>query len=134
MRLATSGTGSGAHHHMIRQQQLLSGAGGSAVAPTEAVGLQGRSEGAIVSSAATKEEVVELDDPVIEELLESVNRRLITADKRLQFLIHEETGRVQLKVVERFTGEVIREVPPEKLLDLVARIHELIGLLIDETV
>lgn len=74
-----------------------------------------------------------LDDSVVEELLASVNRRLLTADKRLQFLIHEGTGRVQLRVLERSTDEVIRELPPDRMLDLVEKMHELIGLLIDET-
>lgn len=90
-----------------------------------------RSNSNNAEAAAT--EMIELADPILEELVESINRNLNAVDKRLQFLIHEASGRVQLRVLERSTNEVIREVPPEQLLDLVGRIHELIGLLVDET-
>lgn len=82
---------------------------------------------------AVGERTVDPSDPILDELVEAINRNLSVVDKRLQFLVHEASGRVQLRVLERATNEVIREVPSEKLLDLVGRIHELIGLLIDET-
>ena len=37
-----------------------------------------------------------------------------------------------VRVVNVFTDEVIKEIPPEEVLDTVARIREMIGLLIDE--
>jgi flagellar protein FlaG len=37
-----------------------------------------------------------------------------------------------VKVVDSETGEVIREIPPEKLLDMFANMLELAGLIIDE--
>jgi flagellar protein FlaG len=36
--------------------------------------------------------------------------------------------------VNRETGEVIREIPPEKFLDMVAKLQELAGILVDEVV
>jgi flagellar protein FlaG len=35
-------------------------------------------------------------------------------------------------VINRQTHEVIKEIPPEQLLDMIARIWEMIGLLVDE--
>lgn len=70
----------------------------------------------------------------LEHIVEGLNQTLHVVDKRLQFSIHEETGRVHVKVIDGGTEEVLREIPPEKILDLVGRIHELVGLLIDETV
>lgn len=77
---------------------------------------------------------LDLNDPVLDELVDAINRKLEAMDKRLQFLVHEASGRVQLRVLERSTNEVIREVPSEQLLDLVGRIHDLLGVLVDETV
>jgi flagellar protein FlaG len=37
-----------------------------------------------------------------------------------------------VKVIDRDTKEVIREIPPEKFQDLVAKLWELSGLVIDE--
>lgn len=78
-------------------------------------------------------DVVDLTNPVLEELLESINRNAMLTNKRLQFVMHETSGRIQLRVLERGTDEVIREVPSEQLLDLVGRINDLIGMLLDET-
>ena len=43
-----------------------------------------------------------------------------------------KTQRIMVKVINIDTDEVIKELPPEDVLDTVARIREMIGLLIDE--
>lgn len=48
------------------------------------------------------------------------------------FGIHEETNRITIKIVDKETREVIREVPPEKTLDMIAKVWELAGLMVDE--
>ena len=41
---------------------------------------------------------------------------------------------MMVRVVDRSNDEVIREVPPEKVLDLMAELRELVGFLVDERV
>ena len=53
-------------------------------------------------------------------------------DAKYQFEIHEGTGRVMVNLVDTVTKEVLKEIPPEKILDLVANIWERLGLLVDE--
>lgn len=48
------------------------------------------------------------------------------------FGIHDETNRVTIKIVDKSTKEVIREFPPEKTLDMIAKVWELAGILVDE--
>ena len=48
------------------------------------------------------------------------------------FGIHEKTNRVTIKLVDKETKEVIKELPPEKTLDMIAKAWELAGLLVDE--
>lgn len=48
-----------------------------------------------------------------------------------KFGIHEKTNRITIKLVDRETHEVIKEIPPEKTLDLVAKRMELAGVLVD---
>ena len=48
------------------------------------------------------------------------------------FGIHEATNRVTIKIVDKDTKEVIKELPPEKTLDMIAKAWELAGLLVDE--
>ena len=48
------------------------------------------------------------------------------------FGIHEETNRVTIKIVDKDTKKVIKELPPEKTLDMIAKVWEMAGLLVDE--
>lgn len=52
----------------------------------------------------------------------------------LDISIHEKTHKLMVKVMNKDTGELIREVPPEKTLDLVAKMMELAGIMIDERI
>jgi flagellar protein FlaG len=52
----------------------------------------------------------------------------------LKFDLHEATGRTMVKVIDRETEEVIREFPPEKVLDLAAKMEEMLGILFDQKI
>ena len=73
----------------------------------------------------TKEEVEKAVDSTNKILKEEHNAKY-------QFEIHEGTGRVMVNLVDMQTKEVLKEIPPEKILDLVANIWERLGLLVDE--
>jgi flagellar protein FlaG len=49
----------------------------------------------------------------------------------LQFSVHEASGEIMVTVREQATGEVIREIPPSEILDLAAKLGEMVGLLFD---
>lgn len=51
---------------------------------------------------------------------------------RCEFSYHEETKRVSIKVLDNDTQEVIREIPPEETLEMVQKMWELAGLIVDE--
>lgn len=68
----------------------------------------------------------------IREAIQALNESTQLVGRQLAFSIHEDTGRTIVRVIDRDTDEVIREIPPEEILDLVARINEMIGLLLDE--
>jgi uncharacterized FlaG/YvyC family protein len=74
---------------------------------------------------------------MLEEKTGQLNRALEIFNKRLRFEVHDETERIMVKILEKRTGntdEVIREIPPERVLDMLARLEEMIGLLIDERI
>lgn len=69
----------------------------------------------------------------VEKAVESTNRILKEErNAKYQFEIHEGTGRVMVNLVDTQTKEVLKEIPPEKILDLVANIWERLGLIVDE--
>jgi flagellar protein FlaG len=55
-------------------------------------------------------------------------------NKRLQISVNHEIERVVVKVIDGNTDKVIKEIPPEELQRLIARIKETIGLLFDEKI
>ncbi len=66
----------------------------------------------------------------IKKALEKMNVQLPNAEAK--FGIHEATNRVMIKLVDKDTQEVIKEFPPEKTLDMLAKCMELAGVLVDE--
>ncbi|SFL23056.1 flagellar protein FlaG [Halanaerobium salsuginis] len=75
----------------------------------------------------------ELEDEV-RESVKDINEIVDKVKEGLSFQIHEDTEKMMVKVVDLNTDEVIKELPPEEMLDLQARIHEMVGILIDEKV
>jgi len=49
----------------------------------------------------------------------------------LQFAKHNDSGRTMVKVINKDTDELIREIPAEKVLDMAAKMEEMIGMLFD---
>lgn len=68
----------------------------------------------------------------IRRSVEEINKKAAKQNVEAQFGIHEGTNRVTIKIVDKETQEVIREVPPEKTLDMIAKAWELAGLMVDE--
>ena len=69
---------------------------------------------------------------ILEKIIADLNKKLLMAGRELVRSIHEKTGEVMVKVIDTDTGEIIREIPREKSLDILAKILEQTGLLIDE--
>ncbi len=53
---------------------------------------------------------------------------------RLEFSVHEDTGRTVVKIIDQDTGEVIKQLPPEELLDLAEKLKEMSGVLFDKKI
>lgn len=51
---------------------------------------------------------------------------------KCRYGFHEKTNRVILKIVDKDTDKVIKELPPEKTLEMIAKSWELAGILVDE--
>lgn len=66
----------------------------------------------------------------IHKAVEQLNKQM--SNSEAVFGIHEGTNRVTIKLVDKDTKEVIKELPPEKTLDMIARVWEMAGLLVDE--
>ena len=68
----------------------------------------------------------------LKKMIEEMNRMINNSNEIAMFGIHEDTNRVMIKIMDKDTKEVIKEFPPEKTLDMIARIWEMAGILVDE--
>jgi uncharacterized FlaG/YvyC family protein len=68
----------------------------------------------------------------IKEAISKANNKMKVSRTRCEFSYHEETNRVSIKVMDKETQEVIREIPTEEALEMIEKMWELAGLLIDE--
>jgi flagellar protein FlaG len=59
--------------------------------------------------------------------------QLDVLNRSLSFRVHEGTGELMVQIVDRVSGRVLRETPPEEFLHLVTRLQEMVGLFLDET-
>jgi flagellar protein FlaG len=73
-----------------------------------------------------------ISDTFIQSSIDKVNHTFEIQRRSVRFKIHERTNEVMVKIVDADTEEVLREIPPEKLLDMFANMLELAGLLVDE--
>lgn len=67
----------------------------------------------------------------LEEQTEEANIALKHVNAQLTFKLHEGTGRTLIQLIESDTREVIREIPPEKMLDMIAGIWKWSGITVD---
>jgi len=78
----------------------------------------------------SKEQSPEQTNEQIRKAVEKLNKSM--AQSEAVFGIHEDTKRVMIKIVDKKSKEVIKEYPPEKTLDMIAKVWELAGILVDE--
>lgn len=66
------------------------------------------------------------------EAIERANKKLSGVFAEFEFSIHEKTKQISIKVINKETKEIIREIPPEQVLDMVAHLWEMAGIILDE--
>lgn len=52
-------------------------------------------------------------------------------NSQLNFEVFEDTKQLYVQIVDRNTKEVIKQIPPKEMLELSAKIKEMVGLILD---
>lgn len=76
------------------------------------------------------ENTVAQQNAKIKKAVDDINKK--SSNSEAIFGIHEATNRVTIKIVDKTTKDVIKEFPPEKTLDMIAKVWEMAGLMVDE--
>lgn len=68
------------------------------------------------------------------DFIEKANNQFVAYDRKFEFTIHDKTKQIMLKILDSSTNEVIREIPSERVLDMVAGLWEMAGIIVDRKV
>ena len=100
----------------------------------EAAGKQKNSDGQTGNSQSSGTsdyiQTFEQNQEKIKKAVEQMNKNMNNSEAI--FGIHEGTNRVTIKIVDKDTKKVIKELPPEKTLDMIAKVWEMAGIMVDE--
>lgn len=81
-----------------------------------------------------KTEVENVNKEKVKDGIEKLNETIQTFHEELKFELHEESERMMTKVVNIEEHEVIKEIPPKEILDMIGRIKKMVGLILDEKI
>ncbi|AWP25429.1 flagellar protein FlaG [Paenibacillus sp. Cedars] len=73
-------------------------------------------------------------EKTVSELVEQVNKKLVDLGTHIQVKIHEKTNTIMVLVMRDKTNEIIREIPSEKMLDIMFNLSNKVGVFLDEKV
>jgi flagellar protein FlaG len=70
----------------------------------------------------------------IRATLASLEKQITRFNRRFEFSVDQSINRIIVKVIDRETDKVIKEIPPQEIQHLLASLREMMGLLVDEEI
>ncbi len=107
---------------------------GAAAAPAEEL-QNGRQEEklgvqeTVEANAQKKEEPKEED---MQEMMKELNELMSRINCNLEFSYHKEVNVMSVKMIDKATHEVIKELPPEEMIDNMIQAKDWIGAFLDK--
>ncbi len=78
-----------------------------------------------------RKDVEAIEQKKLEKMAKAMENFIMSIQRDLRIKVHRETGRLMVQVISAEDGKVIREIPPEELLNLAAKMEEMVGILFD---
>jgi len=70
----------------------------------------------------------------VEKATEKLNRLMGIIDKRVQFSVHDQADSVVVKITDQQSGDVMNEIPPQRVIDILGSFSQMAGLFFDKRV
>lgn len=81
----------------------------------------------------SKNEILSVSEKALMSAIDKVNKALQGMEHEFNYKIHPSTGEIIVQVFDKNTHELVREIPPERFIELVEKLQELtVGAIIDE--
>ncbi|MGJ7036254.1 flagellar protein FlaG [Anoxybacillus eryuanensis] len=81
-----------------------------------------------------KQEEERISKEKLEEIVKGMNEFLQPSHTSLKFNVHEDLKEYYVQLIDERTKEVVREIPPKKLLDMYAAMMKFVGLIVDRKI
>jgi flagellar protein FlaG len=75
-----------------------------------------------------------LNRPALESQMRTLEKTFLAFNHRVKLSINEVIDQLVIKVVDSDTDKLIKEIPPEEIQHMIAKIKETIGLLVDQKI
>ncbi|MEL0648218.1 flagellar protein FlaG [Pseudoalteromonas agarivorans] len=85
-------------------------------------------------SEANSSQNQRLEREQLEKVAQQLQEFMGEMNRSLQFQVDEDSGRDVIKILDKTSGDVIKQYPSEEVLSLVSKLSESAGILIDQTV
>lgn len=110
-------------------------------AETGAVYLFSKAEGPPLSLPETDENKENSSEPKTilapeesQALLEEILKKVEVLNRYIKMEVDKELGVTVVKIIDKKSQEVLRQIPPEYLLEVMKKFEEMLGLLVDERI
>ncbi|TCN26750.1 flagellar protein FlaG [Mesobacillus foraminis] len=80
------------------------------------------------------EKNLNLSKAKVKEMVDTLNEFVQASDTSIKFQYHEKLHEYYVSIVDNTTNEVVREIPPKKMLDIYAAMTEFLGLMVDKKI
>jgi len=70
----------------------------------------------------------------IKEAVAKLEKMVTQFNRRFDISVNEKINRIVVKVIDTETDKVIKEIPPEEIQHLLARINDMMGLFVNERI
>ena len=77
-------------------------------------------------------EKINFTEEDVKEISQALSEFMSKLNTNLEFDYYEKLGRFAVKMIDKQTKEVIKEFPPEKILEAMEKTREWIGLILDK--
>ena len=68
----------------------------------------------------------------VHKAVDKLNKFMEDEDIHAEYEVHDKLNQIMIKIVDNKTKDVLLEIPPKKILDMVAKMCEMVGILVDK--
>ncbi|SFM23216.1 flagellar protein FlaG [Gracilibacillus orientalis] len=108
--------------------------GSQPVQPTESTSTREQSHNHEQTEQQLLNGNVELNKDQLQSMVEGLNSFLEPSNTSIRYELHDKLDRYYVTIVDQNTDEVVKEIPPKKMLDVYASMAELMGFIVDEKI